>query len=68
MRPLLAGKFYMMNKVGRVEKTVEAHKGAVLSARWSSDGSALLTGDCPRSLIEHCSCKCLVWSGDKLNV
>ncbi|XP_043222116.1 intraflagellar transport protein 80 homolog isoform X2 [Amphibalanus amphitrite] len=37
------GKFYMMNKVGRVEKTVEAHKGAVLSARWSSDGSALLT-------------------------
>ena len=35
----------MMNKVGRVEKTVEAHKGAVLSARWSSDGSALLTGD-----------------------
>ena len=41
----------MMNKVGRVEKTVEAHKGAVLSARWSSDGSALLTGENLRSFI-----------------
>ena len=41
----------MMNKVGRVEKTVEAHKGAVLSARWSSDGSALLTGENLRSFM-----------------
>jgi len=26
-----------------VEKTVEAHKGAVLGAHWSFDGTALLT-------------------------
>ncbi|XP_052215553.1 intraflagellar transport protein 80 homolog isoform X1 [Dreissena polymorpha] len=37
------GKFHIIGKTGRVEKSVEAHKGAVLSGRWSYDGSALLT-------------------------
>lgn len=37
------GKYHLISKTGRVEKSVEAHKGAVLSGRWSYDGSALLT-------------------------
>lgn len=34
-----------MSKTGRVEKTVDAHHGAVLCARWSYDGTSLLTGN-----------------------
>ena len=41
---IFSGKFHLIGKTGRVEKSVEAHKGAVLSGRWSYDGSALLTG------------------------
>ncbi len=37
------GKFLLVSRLGRVEKTVDAHKGAVLGARWSSDTTALLT-------------------------
>ncbi|XP_063974091.1 intraflagellar transport protein 80 homolog [Diachasmimorpha longicaudata] len=37
------GKFHFVNKNGRIEKSVEAHKGAALSGKWSTDGSALLT-------------------------
>jgi len=37
------GKFLLVSRLGRVEKTVEAHKGAVLGAHWSFDGTALLT-------------------------
>ncbi|OWF41163.1 intraflagellar transport protein 80 homolog [Mizuhopecten yessoensis] len=37
------GKFHLVNKTGRVEKSVEAHKGAVLAGRWSFDGSAFVT-------------------------
>ncbi|XP_067950088.1 intraflagellar transport protein 80 homolog isoform X1 [Watersipora subatra] len=37
------GKFYLVSRAGRVEKSVEAHRGAVLSVRWSYDGSALIT-------------------------
>lgn len=37
------GKFLLVSRMGRVEKAVEAHKGAVLGARWSPDCSALLT-------------------------
>ena len=37
------GKFLLVSRMGRVEKTVEAHKGAVLGGRWSGDGTALLT-------------------------
>ena len=38
------GKFHFVSRNGRVEKSVEAHRGAVLSARWSHDGTALGTG------------------------
>ncbi|XP_033323231.1 intraflagellar transport protein Oseg5 isoform X1 [Megalopta genalis] len=37
------GKYHLVNKNGRIEKSVEAHKGATTVGRWSSDGSALLT-------------------------
>ncbi|XP_043275719.1 intraflagellar transport protein 80 homolog [Venturia canescens] len=37
------GKFHLVNKTGRVEKSVEAHKGATLVGKWAYDGSALLT-------------------------
>jgi WD40 repeat protein len=38
------GSFRLVNKVGKVEKSVvEAHKGAVISVRWSSDGYSLMT-------------------------
>ncbi|XP_065841132.1 intraflagellar transport protein 80 homolog [Oscarella lobularis] len=37
------GKFHLISKSGRVEKSVEAHRGAVLMARWSHDGTALVT-------------------------
>ncbi|XP_077344190.1 intraflagellar transport protein 80 homolog isoform X1 [Lithobates pipiens] len=37
------GKFHLITKVGRVEKSVEAHSGAVLAARWNFDGTALVT-------------------------
>ncbi|EDV28474.1 uncharacterized protein TRIADDRAFT_49567 [Trichoplax adhaerens] len=37
------GKLHLISKNGRVEKSVDAHKGAVLATRWSYDGSALVT-------------------------
>ncbi|PVD18640.1 hypothetical protein C0Q70_21190 [Pomacea canaliculata] len=37
------GKFHLINRLGRIEKSTEAHKGAVLSGRWSYDGTALVT-------------------------
>ncbi|KAK6112742.1 WD domain G-beta repeat family protein [Brugia pahangi] len=37
------GKFYICNRNGRIEKAIEAHKGAVLSGRWSHDGSTFAT-------------------------
>ncbi|KAJ3020204.1 Intraflagellar transport protein 80 [Thoreauomyces humboldtii] len=37
------GKFYLCSKAGRVEKEVEAHKGAVLCLRWNNEASALVT-------------------------
>ncbi|KAJ3393213.1 Intraflagellar transport protein 80 [Lobulomyces angularis] len=37
------GKFYLLARSGRVEKKVEAHKGAILALKWSYEGSALLT-------------------------
>mmetsp|Transcript_9313 Transcript_9313/g.27128 ORF Transcript_9313/g.27128 Transcript_9313/m.27128 type:complete len:764 (-) Transcript_9313:259-2550(-) len=37
------GTFKLVNKVGRVEKSVEAHKGAVIALRWSHDGTSLAT-------------------------
>ncbi|KAK9510933.1 hypothetical protein O3M35_005605 [Rhynocoris fuscipes] len=38
------GKFHLIGKSGRIEKSVEAHKGAVLVGQWSPDGASLLTG------------------------
>ncbi|XP_054006433.1 intraflagellar transport protein 80 homolog isoform X2 [Hylaeus anthracinus] len=37
------GKYHLVNKNGRIEKSIDAHKGATIVGRWSSDGSALLT-------------------------
>lgn len=41
---ILTGKFHLASKAGRIEKTIEAHKGAVLAGRWNFDGTALVTG------------------------
>ncbi|XP_075617761.1 intraflagellar transport protein 80 homolog isoform X3 [Balearica regulorum gibbericeps] len=37
------GKFHLISKSGRVEKSVEAHCGAVLAGRWNYEGTALVT-------------------------
>ncbi|XP_036393390.1 intraflagellar transport protein 80 homolog isoform X1 [Megalops cyprinoides] len=37
------GKFHLISKTGRIEKSVEAHRGAVLAGRWNYDGTALIT-------------------------
>eukprot|EP00039_Didymoeca_costata_P029945 m.27168 g.27168 ORF g.27168 m.27168 type:complete len:762 (+) comp7870_c0_seq1:224-2509(+) len=37
------GKFRFVSRSGRLDKTVEAHRGAITSLRWSPDGSALVT-------------------------
>jgi hypothetical protein len=33
-----------MSKNGKIEKNVDAHKGAVTCCRWSFDGTMLVTG------------------------
>ena len=33
-----------MSRLGRIEKSVDGHHGAVLMSRWSHDGTALVTG------------------------
>lgn len=38
------GKVRFVSRAGRVEKTLDAHRGAVIDLHWSFDGSALLTG------------------------
>lgn len=38
------GKFYFIAKNGRIEKSVDAHRGAILCGKWSYDGNALVTG------------------------
>ena len=44
----LPGRFLIVSKLGRVENSVEAHKGALLGVRWGHDGTTLLTcGDTP---------------------
>ena len=60
----------MISRNGRIEKSVEAHRGAVLSGRWSLDGSAMVTGlrGLPYLSKPFCSCvlilvaKPLSWS------
>ena len=46
---LHVGRFLLVSKAGRVEKAVEAHKGAVLGTRWGHDGTTLLTCKCTAS-------------------
>ncbi|XP_074657644.1 intraflagellar transport protein 80 homolog [Tubulanus polymorphus] len=37
------GKFHIVTRTGRIEKSIDAHRGAVLSGRWSFDGTAYAT-------------------------
>jgi len=37
------GSFRIMSEAGREEKRVDAHRGAVISVKWSFDGSAIAT-------------------------
>ncbi|KAI4465027.1 outer segment 5 [Holotrichia oblita] len=37
------GKFHTVNRSGRIEKSIDAHKGAILVGQWSNDGASLLT-------------------------
>uniref|UniRef100_T1J418 Uncharacterized protein n=1 Tax=Strigamia maritima TaxID=126957 RepID=T1J418_STRMM len=37
------GKFHLLSKTGRIEKSVEAHRGAILAGCWSPDGMSLIT-------------------------
>ncbi|CAH1115731.1 unnamed protein product [Psylliodes chrysocephalus] len=37
------GRFHIMNKAGRIERSVEAHNGAILVGQWGNDGTGLLT-------------------------
>ena len=37
------GTFKIVGRGGRVEKSVEAHRGACISLRWNSDGTALVS-------------------------
>ncbi|KOC63788.1 Intraflagellar transport protein 80 like protein [Habropoda laboriosa] len=37
------GKYHLVNKNGRIEKSIDAHKGATTVGRWNNDGTALLT-------------------------
>mmetsp|Transcript_28907 Transcript_28907/g.81402 ORF Transcript_28907/g.81402 Transcript_28907/m.81402 type:complete len:781 (+) Transcript_28907:949-3291(+) len=38
------GTLKLLNRSGRLEKSVEAHRGAVVAARWNYEGTALVTG------------------------
>ena len=37
------GKLYICSKNGKIEKTVEAHEGALLCIQWNYEGSAILS-------------------------
>ena len=37
------GKFHFVSKTGRIEKSFEAHKGAISCGKWSHDGNAFAT-------------------------
>ncbi len=47
------GKLKLMTRSGRIDKSVDAHVGAVTDVKWSKDGSALATG--VRSLVWNSS-------------
>ena len=37
------GKFLIVGRSGRIEKSVEAHRGACIACRWNHEGTALVT-------------------------
>ncbi|RCN33709.1 WD domain, G-beta repeat protein, partial [Ancylostoma caninum] len=37
------GRIHFVNKMGKIEKSFEAHKGAALQAKWCPDGTGLLS-------------------------
>ncbi len=37
------GRFHLVARAGRVEKSTEGHRGAVTAIQWNHDGSALAT-------------------------
>lgn len=37
------GRFIILNKGARVERSISAHNASITTCRWSSDGSGLLT-------------------------
>jgi hypothetical protein len=39
------GKFYLLSLSGRIERAVDAHRGAILSGKWSHDGAGIVTGE-----------------------
>ena len=55
--PSHLGRFALLSGSGKVEKTTEAHTGAVLAVRWSHDGTALTTGTDRVCVCVHvCAC------------
>ncbi|XP_060517914.1 intraflagellar transport protein 80 homolog [Cylas formicarius] len=76
------GKFHIMTKTGRIERSVEAHKGAALVGQWSNDGTGLLTagedglikiwskGGMLRSTVvtSECSVYSACWSPDSQSI
>eukprot|EP00761_Pharyngomonas_kirbyi_P000649 gb/GECH01000649.1/.p1 GENE.gb/GECH01000649.1/~~gb/GECH01000649.1/.p1 ORF type:complete len:758 (+),score=164.05 gb/GECH01000649.1/:1-2274(+) len=38
------GKYSIISKSGRIERTVDAHEGAVVSIKWSNEGTSIATG------------------------
>ena len=45
------GRFVILNKSSRVERSITAHTAAISSGRWSPDAAGLLTGTQPIFLI-----------------
>lgn len=41
------GRFVILNKSSRVERSITAHTAAISSGRWSPDAAGLLTGKTP---------------------
>ncbi len=64
------GRFLFISRLGRVEKSVEAHKGAVLGAQWSYDTTALLTCELVHYTdqpIRPCLLQCGSFFGDHVS-
>lgn len=52
------GRFHIINRSGRIERTVEAHKGAILVGQWGNDGSGFLTGELHQKNCYNRDCTC----------